>query len=57
MTTEYCTQMVYSGSLADPPEFCEAEALGDTELCPGHQEDDVWDRADEAYARMKEGDY
>ena len=56
MTPAGCAQQVYAGSLLEPPEFCDDIAEPDEDYCAAHlREDDLWARADEAYARRKEG--
>lgn len=42
MTTEepvYCNEEIRPGTLEDPPEFCENEAIEDSEFCELHDPD------------------
>jgi len=56
VTASGCAQQLYAGSLLEPPEFCDEDAEPDEDYCAAHlREDDLWARADEAYARRKEG--
>jgi hypothetical protein len=48
-----CEYMSFLGSLEEPPEQCQEEALEDDDFCVDHWRPDVWDRADEAYAYGK----
>lgn len=54
---DYCEYTIYRATQLDPPEFCENEAVEGTGFCSDHQDEDIWDRADEEYARAKEHYY
>ena len=36
MPEDYCAKQTYPGSMEEPPEYCENEAVEGSEFCPRH---------------------